>query len=211
MSAASTMFSSPRSFPIKRRCAVITAAIACALLSCGPLLPHARAQADDDALSQQEVDSLRDAAFVPLDRIVVFEHILDDREKEINDLLSRRRGHTDFGSEMHDVLDQFGAIVDELNDNLDEYSRRHRDVRKALPKLIRATDRWSALLRTPANDDAYDVVRKIALDNLKDTRDIAQSMQTDLDAYFKEHPDAAREEKKRNSDPHAVRDGEGPE
>lgn len=184
-----------------------------ALLVCltpGPVFA-ARAQAGDDALSQREIDSLRDAAFVPMDRIKVFEQILDDRQKRIDELLAKRKGHTDFPSDMHDALDQFAAIADELNDNLDEYTRRHRDVRKSLPKLIQATDRWSASLRAPADDEAYAVVRKIALDNLKDTREIAQSMQTDLDAYFKAHPDAEKQEKKRNSDPHAVRPDESPQ
>lgn len=191
------------SLRIRLRCAA--ALLACAVAAVLPV-HQARSQAADDALSQREVDSLRDAAFVPLDRLKVFEQILDDREKRIDELLAKRKGHTDFPGEMHDVLDQFGAIVDELNDNLDDYSRRHRDVRKGLPKLIQATERWSAAVSAPADDEAYSVVRKFALDNLKDTREIAESLQTDLDAYFKAHPDAEKEERKRNADPHAVRD-----
>lgn len=188
------------------------AVLGCAVLALCALVPvPALAQAAEDVLSQKEVDSLRDAAFVPMDRISVFVRILDDRQKRIDELLARRRGHTDFGPEMHEVIDQFGAIVDELNDNLDEYSRRHRDVRKVLPKLIQATDRWSTALRAPVDDEAYAVVRKIALDNVKDARELAGSLQTDLDAYFKAHPDAEKEEKKRNADPHAVRDVEAPQ
>ncbi len=168
------------------------------------------AQSREDALSQREIDNLRDAVFVPSDRIVVFEQILDDRQKQIDTLLARRKGHTDFAGEMHDILDQFGGIADELNDNLDEYSHRHRDVRKILPKLIQATERWSTSLRAPADNEAYGVVRRIALDNIKDTRELATSLQTDLDAYFKAHPEAEKEEKKRNNDPHAVHNGDSP-
>lgn len=188
---------------------------ACALatVSLGALAGASRAlaQAPDDALSQKEVDKLRDAAFVPVDRIFTFETFLNDRQRRIDELLAKRRGHTDFGGEMHDAIDQFGAIVDELNDNLDEYSRHHRDVRKALPKLLEATDRWAAALKAPSDNEAYDVVRRIALDNLKDTREIAQTLQTELDAYFKAHPEEEKAEKKRNADPHAVRDGEAPQ
>lgn len=202
--------------PFSRTKAVHRTALLALLLTTAALFPAhqlaERAQVEEnDALSQREVDSLRDAAFVPMDRIKVFEQILDDREKRIDELLAKRKGHTDFPSDMHDAIDQFASIADELNDNLDEYSQRHRDVRKALPKLIAATDRWSASLRAPAEDEAYAVVRKIALDNLKDTREIAQSMQTDLDAYFKAHPDAEKQERKRNSDPHAVRSTESPQ
>ena len=169
------------------------------------------AQAPEDTLSQREIDNLRDAAFVPSDRIVVFEQILDDRQKQVDTLLARRKGHTDFAGEMHDLLEQMGGIADELNDNLDEYSRRHRDVRKVLPKLIQATERWSTSLRAPADSEAYGVVRRIALDNIKDTRELATTLQTELDAYFKAHPEAEKDEKKRNNDPHAVRNGESPQ
>lgn len=169
----------------------------------------AAGQAGEDVLSQREVDSLRDAAFVPVDRVIAFERILNDREKRLDELLAKRRGHTDYAGDMHDLFDQFGSITDELNDNLDEYNRKHRDVRKVLPKLIEATERWSTALRSPAEDEAYAVVRRIALDNVKDTRQLAQSLQTDLDAYFKAHPEAEKEEKRRYSDPHAVH-GEDP-
>lgn len=183
---------------------LLSAAMCCALLLLASGHPAA-AQAAEDTLSQKEVDTLRDAAFVPNERIVAFEQFLNDRSKRIAELVARRRGHTDYGGDMHDVLDQFGQIADELNDNLDEYARQHRDVRKALPRLLEAVDRWSATLQQPADSEAYNVVRKFAIDNLKDTHDIAQQLQTELPAYFKAHPEAEKEEKKRAADPHAVR------
>jgi hypothetical protein len=111
---------------------------------------------------------------------------------------------------MHDAVDQFGGIADELNDNLDEYGARHRDVRKALPKLIEATDRWSTVLRAAGDDDGYAVVRRTALDSLKDIRTSAEEMQTTLTAYFKDHPDALKAEKARSSAPHAPTANEDP-
>lgn len=169
------------------------------------LLPRAGAQAAEDVLSQKEVDTLRDTAFTPADRVLAFEQFLNDREKRIDELVAKRHGHTDYGGDMHDALDQFGQITDELNDNLDEYSRQHRDVRKTLPKLLQAIDKWTASLNAPSENEAYNVVRRLALDNVKDTREITQQLQTDLDVYFKAHPEAAQAEKKRNADPHAVR------
>ena len=181
------------------------------LVGCCGLAVSSGAQDKEDALSQLEIDSLRDAAFVPYDRIIVFEKILDDRAKRIEGLLAKRKGHTDFGGEMHDVLDQFGIIADELNDNLDEYSRHHRDVRKALPKLEQETERWSTTLRSPAEDEAYTIVRRIALDNVKDTHDLAAELGPELDAYYKAHPDAEKAEKKRTADPHAVHTEDAPQ
>jgi hypothetical protein len=70
-------------------------------------------------------------------------------------------------------------------------------VRKSLPKLIAATDRWSTALRAPGDDEKYKVVRRIALDAVKDMHDLAVQMQVDLEEYFKEHPEAVKTEKER--------------
>jgi hypothetical protein len=176
--------------------------IACGLLA----LPHgmdARAQDDTGgAMSQAEIESLRDASYVPVDKIKAFERMLDDREKLIDDLLKKGRG-PGFAQDMHDAMDQFGAIADELNDNLDDFNEKHRDIRKALPKLIQETDRWSTSLRAAGEDERYNVVRRIALDNLKDTRDIATELETSQEAYFKANPDAEKLEKQRAGEPHS--------
>jgi hypothetical protein len=160
--------------------------------------PYVRAQAKDDTMSAAEVEKLRDAAYVPVDRITVFIKILDARTKAIEDLLAkpRRQGRED---QLHDLFDQIGGIADELNDNLDEYGPKHRDLRKALPKLIDATERWATTLRAPGDDPAYKVVRKIALDAVQDVHDAAATMQTEQIAYFKAHPEAAKAEKDRAS------------
>ena len=60
----------------------------------------------------------------------------------------------------HDLFEQITAIADELDDNLDDYAPRHQDIRKALPKLIQATERWSSDLKTPPDNEAYNVSRK---------------------------------------------------
>jgi hypothetical protein len=160
--------------------------------------PRVRAQANDDTMSQAEVEKLRDAAYVPVDRINVFIKILDSRAKSIEDLLAkpRRPGRED---QLHDLMDQFGGIADELNDNLDAYGPKHRDLRKALPKLLEATERWATTLRSPGDDPAYKVVRKIALDAVQDVHDAAAAMQTEQIAYFKAHPEAAKAEQDRAS------------
>jgi hypothetical protein len=159
-------------------------------------LHTASAQAPEGAMSEAEVETLREAAPIPLDRIAAYVKILNDREQTIDTLLSKPH-RAGFGEDMHDAIQEFGAIADELNDNLDEYSSGRRDVRKALPKLIAATDRWSTALRAAGENDKYKVVRRIALDTVKDMHDLASQMQTDLEAYFKEHPEAVKAEKAR--------------
>ena len=155
------------------------------------------AQDDTDGpLTQAEVEQLREMAPVPMERMKVFEKILDARVKEIEDLLGKppRAG---YALDMHDALDQFGQIADEFNDNLDEWEKDHRDVRKELPKLLQNEERWATVLRSPPTNEGYDVVRKIAQDNLGDMRELTGAMQTEQEAYFKAHPEAAKQEKKR--------------
>jgi len=165
-------------------------------LSAVPRLAHA--QADDNTMTATEVEKLRDAAYIPTDRITAYINILDTRAKSIDDLLAKRR-HAGREQDLHDLFDQLGAIADELNDNLDEYAPKHRDLRKVLPKLLEATERWSTSLRAAPGDPAYNVVRKIALDSVQDVHDAAATMQTDQIAYFKAHPEAAKAEKERDN------------
>jgi chromosome segregation ATPase len=153
-------------------------------------------------MSEAEVESLRESAYVPIDRIRAYEKILDTRAHRIDELL-KSRPHPGRALDLHDAIDQFAGIVDELNDNLDEYDRQHRDVRKALTRLLTATQRWSATLQSPPDDEAYNTVRKIALHNAEDTHALAQELTASLDTYFKEHPEAAASEKKRAESPHA--------
>lgn len=160
------------------------------------------AQAASGALSEAEVESLRESAYIPSDRIRAYEKILDTRAHRIDELL-KGRFHAGRALDLHDAIDQFAGIIDELNDNLDEYERQHRDVRKALVKLQPATARWSATLKAPADDEAYNTVRRIALHNTEDTHALAEELLAKLDAYFKEHPEAAAAEKKRAESPHA--------
>lgn len=173
----------------------------CALAVLAPVA-LAHAQDDDSSMSQKEIESLRDAAYIPNDRVLAFMKILNTREQEIQDLVSKPR-RPGFNQDMHDLLDQFAAIADEFNDNLDEYQSKHRDIRKALPKLVTAIERWSTTLRTPADDQTYNIVRKMALDSLKDMHDTATSMVTEQAAYFKAHPDAEKLEKERSDPQHA--------
>src|ERR1700733_8906688 len=93
-----------------------------------------RAQRGDSALSEGEIEQLREAAYVPNDRVLIFIKLLDVRNKAIQELYAhpRKPGRE---QDTHDLLEQFTNIADELNDNLDDYGPHHRDIRKALPKL----------------------------------------------------------------------------
>ena len=160
--------------------------------------PAAQAQRSEPALSDAEVEQLRESAYIPADRLGVFIKILDTRARSLGDLLAKpRRPGRD--QDIHDMLEQFTAIADELNDNLDDYGPRHRDLRRQLPKLVEATDRWATVLRTPAENEAYNVSKRLALESVRDVHQEAVRLVDEQRTFFSAHPDAAKAEKQRES------------
>src|SRR3984957_5535014 len=153
------------------------------------LTPPIHAQHSDTSLSEGEIEQLREAAYFPADRVAVFMKLLDERNKAIQDLFAhpRKPGRE---QDTHDLLEQFTNIADELNDNLDDYGPHHRDIRKALPKLLDATERWSSNLKQPPENAAYDLSRKLALEAIRDIREEATQMVEEQKAWFAAHPPA---------------------
>jgi hypothetical protein len=157
----------------------------CLLLLALPL----HAQRDQSALSEAEVEELRQSAYFPNDRVLLFIRLLDERDQSIQKLFAhpRRPGRE---QDTHDLLEQFTSIADELNDNLDDYGPRHRDIRKALPKLLDATERWASHIKSPPDNGAYDVSRRLALEAIRDLREQATEMIEEQKVWFTAHPPA---------------------
>jgi len=145
------------------------------------------AQRTDSPLSEGEIEQLRESAYVPNDRILVFIKLLDTRNKAIQELFAhpRKPGREE---DTHDLLEQFTDIADELNDNLDDYGPHHRDIRKALPKLLDATERWSSNIKQPPDNPVYDLSRKLALESIRDIREEATRLVEDQKTWFLAHP-----------------------
>lgn len=153
------------------------------------LHPPLHAQASDNSLSNAEIEQLRDSAYYPRDRVLVFIKFLDERAAAVQNLFAhpRRPGRE---QDAHDLLEQFTSIANELEDNLDDYDTRHSDIRKSLPKLIEATDRWASNIKSPPDDEAYNVSRKLALQAIRDVRDDATGLVASQKAWFAAHPPA---------------------
>ena len=145
------------------------------------------AQAKESALSEGEIEQLRESAYVPNDRVLLFIKLLDARTKAIQELFAhpRKPGRE---QDTHDLLEQFTSIADELNDNLDDYGPSHRDIRKALPKLLDATERWASNIKQPPENTVYDLSRKLALESIRDIREEATQLVEDQKTWFAAHP-----------------------
>jgi len=149
-------------------------------------------QTRDSALSEAEIEQVRDLRYYPSDCVLLYVKFLDLLAQEIHDLYAkpRRPGRE---QDTHDLLAQFTSIADELSDNLDDYGPRHVDIRKALPKIIDATDRWASTLKSPPDDEAYSVARKVALESIRDLRESATELSAAQVAWFKLHPPAKQQ------------------
>jgi hypothetical protein len=167
-----------------RRLALTFALLSLAMLS---LARPIRAQDNDTALSEAEIEQIRNVAYYPNDRVLLFIKILDTRTKSIQDLYAhpRKPGRE---QDTHDLMEQFTFILNELEDNLDDYSTRHNDIRKALPKLLDATERWSSALKSPPDDEAYNVSRKLSLEAIRDLHEDATQLIDDQKNWFFAHP-----------------------
>ena len=154
-----------------------------------PLTSYLHAQRESAALTDAEVEQLRESAYVANDRVLVFVKFLDERTKSIQVLTSgpRKPGHE---QDLHDLMEQFTSIADELDDNLDEYGPAHRDLRKGLPKLLAATERWAFILKSPPDNETYNVSRKLALEAARDLREEATRLIDEQRAWFAAHPPA---------------------
>jgi hypothetical protein len=135
--------------------------------------------------------------------VMVFIKLIDTRIKSLQDMYAkpRRPGREE---DTHDLFEQFSSLADELSDNLDDYGPRHRDIRKALPKLVEATERWATAIKTPPESDVYDVSRRIALESVRDLRDQANELIEDQKTWFAAHP-PPKEDKKTPGEQNAPR------
>jgi hypothetical protein len=154
------------------------------------------AQERTSGLSEAEVETLRDTAYYPPDRTLAFVNFLDHRTKAIDKLTTGKRqpGRED---DLHDLIEQFTSIADDFQDNLDDYSQHHRDIRKVLSKVVAATERWGTALRSPPEHERYSVARKLALEALADLHETAVKLIDEQKAWFVAHPPAKDEDQRR--------------
>lgn len=101
-----------------------------------------------DPLSTEEADKLRDSAQEPGKRIPLFAEFARTRLSMVEQLRSDPRFAGDRARRIHDLLEDFTAIIDELGDNVASYDDRDMDLRKPLKKVIEALTEFQVKLRT---------------------------------------------------------------
>jgi hypothetical protein len=112
------------------------------------LLSAASASAQKrDPLNPKEVDEMRETAEVPDKRLETMVKFARARMSSIEQLEANAKTAKDRPMQIHDLLEDFTALVDELEDNLDMYGAHKADMRKGLTLLIEAQSEWHIKLR----------------------------------------------------------------
>lgn len=160
-----------------------------------------------DPLTDAEADQVREVAQEPEKRLKLFIQFAQARLQAIAQLRGDPKMAQGRGKQIHDLLEDFALLVNQLDDNEDMYARRKDDVEKALGQVIVADSDFHLKLRAlkdAANDPkfaeearSYQFALQDAIDavdgNEQDTRelmdDIARAKQEAKDAKKKKSKD----------------------
>lgn len=156
------------------------------------LLSVAAAAKRRDPLTEAEADQLRQVAMEPYNRIKLMIKFTEARLVAVDQVRVDPKLAADRGKQIHDLLEDFTNLIDEINDNLDQYEGRSLDkdtvkqYHKGLKELIEADARFDLRLRTLKSATETDPVTK------KESPDFRFVLQDAMDA-LKSNADMARE------------------
>jgi hypothetical protein len=171
--------------PVRSIASMLFGLFAAALLFT-PLLP---AQKDKpEPLTEAQIEEIREAGIDPNERVSLYTKYVNEHADSIKSLTNRSKSLTR-AKRIDEELQDLTALMDEFGSNLDVYSDRHADIRKALKPLTEATDRWLAILRALAGEPSFDLARKEAIESGQDLADEAKRLLTEQTEYFKLHKD----------------------
>jgi hypothetical protein len=160
------------------------------------LLSLSGAQFREEPLNPKEIDELRDAAQQPAERMKLYVDFARARLVALEQMRADPNVK-DRAQQTHDKLENFLAVYDELNDNIDTFVERKEDLRKPLKMVIEADNEFQAKLRAlrsardsnPSEAGRYQFV----LDNAVETVDTSLQDHRQL---LSEQEEAAKHKKK---------------
>jgi hypothetical protein len=147
-----------------------------------------------EPLTEAQMDLIREAGINPNERVNLYSKFLDEHADTIK-ALTRRARSTARSQRLDDALQDFTALMDELGSNLDVYSERKADIRKALKPLSESTGRWLGVVRALAGEPGFDLSRKEAIESGQDLDDQVKRLVTEQTEYFNLHKDEKNQER----------------
>jgi hypothetical protein len=154
-------------------------------------LPSA-AQRRHDPLNPVEIDQLRDAMVEPEQRLKLYVTFSRDRMTKLEQMRADPKAK-ERALQTHDMLEDFLAVYDELNENIDMYVGRKDDIRKPLRTILEADTEFQSKLRALKNsanasaDEAsqYEFVLTDALDTVDSSVDDHRKTLAEVEDYVK--------------------------
>lgn len=144
-----------------------------------------------DPLTEAEEDQIRNVAQEPYKRLKLYIKFTQARLDSIDQLRADPKQADGRGRKIHDLLEDFTALLDEINSNLDQYEGRpmtkddRKDFHKGLKEVVTACDAWDAKLKalksametdsqTTKESQDYKFVFQDAEDSLKSATEAAR-------------------------------------
>jgi hypothetical protein len=167
-------------------------------LRCNPFLlcllclvfarPVAAQKDKPEPLTEVQIEKIREAGLDPNERVKLYTEFLAEHTDTIKGLTNRKDSPAR-SKRLDEELQSLSALMDELGSNLDTFSDRRADIRKALKPLAEASDHWLVTLRALAGEPGFDLARKEAIESCEDLADQAKRLLTEQTEYFNLHKD----------------------
>ncbi len=135
---------------------------------------------DRDPLNEKEVDEMRESADFPDKRLELMINFARARMASIDQLRADAKKAKDRPMQIHDLLQDFSTLLDEVDDNVDTYASHKTDMRRGLKLLIEADGEWALKLRglkqqsPPEELEQYSFVLANATEAVSDSADGAR-------------------------------------
>jgi hypothetical protein len=100
------------------------------------LASFSAAQRRHDPLNDAEINQLRETALEPEKRLKLYVDFARLRLATAEQVHADPKDNPDRPREVHDALQDFSTLFDELDDNVATYADRHDDIRKVLRRVI---------------------------------------------------------------------------
>ena len=128
-----------------------------------------------DPMTDAEVDQMREAADYPNKRLELMVRFAKERIAMIELLQPDSESAATRPKQIHDYLEDFISLLDEIDDNIDMYQAHQTDMRKGLKLVIEADSEWQLKLRQlkekapPAELGQYSFALSNAVDTVADS------------------------------------------
>lgn len=178
--------------------------VAFVLAAAGPLLAQVGGR---EPLNEKEIDELREVAQQPDKRLKLMVQFARARLATIEQLRGEPRFAADRGARVHDLLEDFTKLVDEMGDNIDDYVDHKEDLRKALKTVIEGDTEFQLKLRTLKEQGPgagakagseigdYTFVLQNAIEAVNISLDDARKLLDEQEVAFKDAKEKAKKKK----------------